>query len=81
MTRKTLLSGRRVLWGDSLPAGLRCMGGTSKKRKFRAPALKSSSWVLRRSRTALLGSGLKLSRRKSLQSSDENKNIRITRNH
>jgi hypothetical protein len=43
MTRKRLLSGWRSLWDDSLPAGLRFMGGTSMKRKFRAPALKSSS--------------------------------------
>ena len=39
------------------------------KRKFRAPALKSSSCALKRSRIDLLGSGLKLSRRKSMQNS------------
>ena len=66
---------------DSLPAGLRCMGGTSMKRKFRAPALKSSSWALRRSCMALFGSGLKLCRQNLMQSSDENKKLRITRNH
>ena len=48
----------RGLWDEFLPAGLRCMGGTSMKRKFLAPALKSSSWALRRSCTSLFGSEL-----------------------
>ena len=64
---KRLLGGWKGLRDNSLPAGLRFMGGTSMKRKFRAPALKSSSWSLRRSAMAFFGSGLNLSRRKLMR--------------